>query len=94
MTLILTKELADRMFNPLPDVVYSPHSLCSMLDSDTAEWTHPDDQYVIAFDRRTKTFTGHYYDWDEEKQEWVDTDPMTAEQIREYIERNRLIFAR
>jgi hypothetical protein len=94
MTLKLTKELADRMFNPSPDVVYTPHSLCSVVVGDRAEWTHPDDQYVIAFDRRTRQFTGYSYDWDEARQEWVETDPMTAEQIRECIERNRLILAR
>jgi hypothetical protein len=49
MTLKRTTELADRMFNPSPDVVYSPHSFCSMVDGDRAEWTHPDDQYVVAF---------------------------------------------
>jgi hypothetical protein len=65
-----------------------------MVDGRGAEWTHPDDQYVIAFDRASRTFAGHYYDWDEERQEWVNTEPMTAEQIRECIGRNRLIFAR
>ena len=58
------------------------------------QWTHPDEQYVIVFDRATETFTGHYYDWDEETQDWKDTDPMTAEQIKDCIERNRLLFAR
>lgn len=94
MTLKLMKELAHRMFNPSPDLVYTPHSFCSMTADDQAEWTHPDDQYVITFDRRSRTFTGHYYDWDEAEQEWVDTKPMTAGQIRECIERNHLVFAR
>jgi hypothetical protein len=93
MTLKLTKELAHRMFNPSPDVVYTPHSFCSTVDDDRAEWAHPDDQYVIAFDRRTGQFTGHYYDWDEAREEWMDTAPMTAEQIQECIEHNRLVFA-
>jgi hypothetical protein len=94
MTLKLTKELADRMLNPSRDVVYSPHALCSIADGRKAQWTHPDEQYVIEFDRETKTFTGHYYDWDDEEQDWVDTEPMTAEQIRDCIGRHRLVFAR
>jgi hypothetical protein len=92
MTLQLTEELAARMLHPSRDVVYGPHSFCS-ISGGTAEWTHPDEQYVIVFDRRTREFTGQYYDWDEGRQDWVDTEPMTAEQIRECIERNRLVFA-
>lgn len=90
----LTKELAETMFHPSPDAVYTPHSLCAMVDGDRAEWTHPDDQYVIAFDRRTREFTGHFYDWDDAAQDWVDTRPMTADEICATIGRNRLIFAR
>ena len=93
MTLKITKSLAARMFNPSPDVVYNPHSFCSIKNDSKAQWTHPDEQYVIEFDRKTKMFTGHYYDWDEERQDWVDTDPMTAEQIMACIEANHLIFA-
>jgi hypothetical protein len=92
MTLKLTRTLADTMSSPSRDIVYSPHSLCTV-NGDEASWTHPDDQYVIVFDRRTRIFTGHYYDWNEETQEWVDTDPMTADQIRDCIARNHLIFA-
>ncbi len=90
----LTRELAGRMFNPSPDVVYGPHSFYSAEDDREVQWTHPDERYVITFDRAAETFTGHYYDWDEEEQDWVDTAPMTAAQIRECIERNRLLFAR
>jgi hypothetical protein len=89
----LTREMAERMSNPARDVVYSPHSICSM-EIDQVQWTHPDEQYVITFDRATETFTGQYYDWDDETQDWVDTAPMTGEQIKDCIERNRLVFAR
>jgi hypothetical protein len=94
MTLKLTKELAERMCNPSRDVVYSPHSFCSIAIGDQVQWTHPDEQYVIAFDRETKTFTGHFYEWDDERQDWLDTGPMTADQIRDCIERHNLVFAR
>ncbi|SRR5579883_2650952 len=90
----LTRELAERMFNPSHDVVYGPHSFYSAEDDREVQWTHPDERYVITFDRAAETFTGHYYAWDDEEQDWVDTVPMTAEQIRECIERNRLLFAR
>jgi hypothetical protein len=93
-TLKLTRELADRMFHPSRDVVYGPHSFYSAENDSEVEWTHPDEHYVISFNRASETFTGRYYDWDDEKQDWVDTEPMTAEQIRECIERNRLLFAR
>ena len=93
-TLELTRELAVTMSSPAPDVIYSPHSFCSMEDINQVQWTHPDEQYVIVFDRATEIFTGHYYDWDEETQDWKDTDPMTAGQIKDCIERNRLLFAR
>ncbi len=90
----LTATLAAKMRNRSPDIVYSPHSLSSAVSDNDVQWTHPDEQYVITFHRESETFTGHYYEWNDEAQDWVDTTPMTADQIHDCIDRNHLIFAR
>ncbi len=92
--LTLTATLAATMREPSPDIVYSPHSLSSGVSDEDVQWTHPDERYVITFHRETSTFTGHYYTWDDEQQDWIDTEPMTAAQILGCIERNHLIFCR
>jgi hypothetical protein len=90
-SLTLTQEL----FNKLQPTgrVYSPHSLASQHGSKFT-WSNPDDQFVIELDLTTKTLTGHYYDWNEETEQWDDEHdvPMTAADLLSVIETNNLVL--
>ena len=88
----LTKELNEQM-HPT-NRVYGANSLPSTFDKYTIEWTNNDEQYIIKLDRKTNTITGHYYDWDEEEQDWTDKHDvaMTAEQILNTIKKDHLLM--
>lgn len=91
----LTKELNEQMHPK--QRVYSPHSLPMFSDNlNVMEWSNNDEQYVIKLDLRTNIITGHYYDWDEEAQDWTDKHDvqMTAEQILATIKENHLLMVR
>ena len=91
-SLKLTKELNDSM-HPTKHV-YSATSLPAVFTKDTIEWACPDEQYVIKLNCNTNIITGHFYDWDEEAQDWTDKHDvqMTSEQILEIIVRDNLLM--
>jgi hypothetical protein len=93
-TLTLTKELNVQM-HPKKRV-YSPVSLPSLFTKDKIEWNHTDEQFIITLDRNTNLFTGHYYDFNEETQDWDDAHdvPMTTAQIEAAINKHHLLMVR
>jgi hypothetical protein len=90
----LTKELNAKM-HPTKRV-YNSTSLPTVFTHDEISWSSNDDQYVIKLDRNTNIITGHYYDWDEEAQDWTDKHdvPMTADQIMRHITNDHLLMVR
>lgn len=89
----LTRELNDSM-HPVKKHVYSPNSMPSIFTRETIEWANNDDQYVIKLHRKTNLITGHFYDWDEEAQDWTDKHDvaMTAQQILDIIKNDHLLL--
>lgn len=74
--------------------VYSPHSLPSLWTKSTIEWSNNDEQFVIKFDQKTKTFTGHTYEWNERTEDWDDEHdvPLTGAEIEEKIRYHHLLL--
>lgn len=94
-SVVLTKELNETM-HPT-NRVYSPNSL-PLFSHDLNEmtWSNSDEQYVIKLDLKTNLITGHFYDWDEEAQDWTDKHDvqMSSDQIMEIIKRDHLLMIR
>lgn len=93
--LILTKELNEAM-HPVAKTVYNSTSLPSMVTTSVMCWSNNDEQFVIELNRNTNIITGHYYDWNEETQQWDDANdrPMTETELLEAIKRHKLLMVR
>lgn len=94
MTVTLTKDLNESM-HPKKGRVYGPHSIPDT-DGKVMVWSHPDDMYVITLDLATNVITGHWYDWDEEAEDWTDKHDvdMTADEIMSMIKKNSLLMVK
>lgn len=92
-TLELTAELNQAM-HPVKGVVYNSHSLPSLVTDSVMCWSNNDEQYVIELNRNTNIITGHYYDWNEETQDWDDANdvPMNSEQLKAAIREYKLLM--
>lgn len=93
--LTLTKELNEEM-HPKKGVVYGGYSLPSYASSDIMEWSNPDAQYIIKLNLKTGIFTGHFYAFNEETEDWDDEGDveMTKQEILDAIRDDQLLMVK
>lgn len=92
----LTKQLNKEM-HPQPGVVYGGYSMPSFSSGEIMEWSNPDAQYVIRLDLTKGMFTGHFYQYNEETEDWDDEGDegdveMTAQEIKDAIIDDQLLM--
>lgn len=80
--MIVTDKQAFAFMIPKQGETVNPYQVVAYSDDSIVEWANPDEQFTVKFDPKTRELTGSYYDWDEDKEDWVDGEPMCESDIR------------
>lgn len=71
--------------------VYSSHALPSYQDKRYICWSHNDEYWNVKLNKSTMELTGHYYDWNDEAEDWEDTFPLTDIELLDLVKANKLL---
>lgn len=76
--------------------VYRSHSLPMKVSDTVLQWNNNDENYIIELDFKTNSFTGHFYAWNDETEEWDDANDtqMTDSQILDIIHKDNLLIVK
>jgi len=53
--------------------------------NDIVTWSFPDEEYNVMFNTKTKEWEVDFYEWSEEKEDWVTKEIYTGQRAEEWV---------
>lgn len=79
--MIMSDMLYSNMIRLRENKVYSSYCLSVSEGNDIFSWHNPDEQFNVRVNIKTREVTGQYYEWDDEKEEWIDGQEMSEDDL-------------
>jgi|TARA_Y100000310_G_scaffold290417_1_gene317583 hypothetical protein len=78
------KKIDVKYFKPVTKQI-NPDSIPLEVNGNIVRWNNMDSLFEVELNLKTKEITGLYYDFDESKQDWIDTKIMSDLELEKRI---------